>query len=264
MSLNIPIDVREFLDGYPDNQDEGSLSNNLRFYSNRLRCRPDNLLIDDLHRQWFDDYAKLEYKHGFIQWLFPLQEEGMNYQAQALQRHEIKAMKGNPEIIERVIRSYRMMLEFYGMRLESKETGLLARSSRDSASRYRNLIRSSHNYLRISRILKSLSELGLERLNAGFLLHVLNEQSENHELNTPGIRSSMDRWWANCLRNEQEREWIGGIIRKVRTNSEYVFTRKMYEEALERRKKTGSLRGRKRRLLSHRPLFCTHALGKYL
>jgi len=102
---------------------------------------------------------------------------------------------------------------------------------------------SSHNNLRISRLLKCLSEFGLEHLNAGFLLHILNEQSEFNELNSSGIRGSMDRWWANCLRNDEEREWVGGIIKKVRTGSnEYVFTREMYERALARRTRTGSLR----------------------
>ena len=42
-----------------------------------------------------------------------------------------------------------------------------------------------HNNLRISRIFKCLSELGLERLNAGFILHVLNEQSEHDRLLAP-------------------------------------------------------------------------------
>ena len=101
---------------------------------------------------------------------------------------------------------------------------------------------SSHNYLRISRILKCLSEMGLEYLSAGFLLHVLNEQSESHELNSPGLCNSMDRWWANCIRNEEERMWIRDLIQKVRSQEDgYVFTRQDYEEALQNRVKTGRL-----------------------
>jgi len=247
MSSAIPRDVREFLDGYPENENEEGLSANLDFYSNKRKCRPDNVYVDEIHEQWRGDYSKLEYKHGFIQWLFPIQEYGMNYQSQPLQRHEIEAMRADPEVVSRVLRSYRMMLDFYGMNLDSPETGLLSRSVPESRckERYRNLVRSSHNYLRISRIMKSLSEMGLERLNAGFLLHVLNEQSEHNQLNSSTLRSSMDRWWANCVRNSQEREWIGGMIRKVRSDSdgEFVFSREMYESALERRRETGSLRG---------------------
>ena len=96
-----------------------------------------------------------------------------------------------------------------------------------------------HNYLRISRILKCLSEMGLERLNAGFLLFILNEQSEHDELNNSTLRRSMDTWWANCIRNEEERTWIGGLIEKVRVG-DLVYTREMYEKALQRRKDTGS------------------------
>lgn len=103
---------------------------------------------------------------------------------------------------------------------------------------------SGHNNLRISRILKSLSEFGLERLNAGFLLHVLNEQSEHQELLSNMLVSSMDRWWANCLRNEEERNWIGKTIKQVRSGKAgggFTFTRAMYEDALQRRADNGRL-----------------------
>jgi hypothetical protein len=81
--------------------------------------------------------------------------------------------------------------------------------------------------------MKCLSELGLERLNVGFLLHILNEQSENEELNTRSIHVSMDRWWANCIRNEEERGRIGNLIQRVRTaEDDYVFTRQDYKNAL--------------------------------
>jgi hypothetical protein len=93
----------------------------------------------------------------------------------------------------------------------------------------------AHNNLRISRILKHLSEMGLEHLNAGFVLHVLNEQSEYEELVTRMLLGSMDRWWANCIRNENERRSIALIVRRVRSEDGFVFTRDMYEAALRRR-----------------------------
>lgn len=84
--------------------------------------------------------------------------------------------------------------------------------------------------------------MGLEYLSAGFLLHILNEQSESHELNPRGLRSSMDRWWANCIRNEEERLWIRNLILKVRfAENGYVFTRRDYERVLQNRAKTGRL-----------------------
>ncbi|KAF7365073.1 OGFr-N domain-containing protein [Mycena venus] len=243
-TMSIPRDVQEFLDGYPRGGNDPRQSANLGFYSNTLRCRPDELLVEEIHDQWQGDYNKLERKHGFIQWLFPIREHGMNFESQPLQPHEIAAIKADPRALERLLASYRLMLDFYGMRLVSEETGAVDRAlpPRNYAPRYENLVRSSHNYLRISRILKCLSEFGFERLNAGFLLHVLSEQSEAHELNNPGLRSSMDRWWANCIRNQEEREWVGGIIIKVREEDGYVFTREMYTAALDQRLRTGSFR----------------------
>jgi len=236
--MSIPHDVKEFLDDYPDNDNDISSSANLDFYSNTLRCSPDNRLVEEIHEQWLGDYDKLEYKHGYIQWLFPIQEYGMNFQSQPLQRHEIQAMKANPVIMGRILESYKMMLDFYGMRLVSAESGLVDRSlpPRNYVARYRNLIRSSHNNLRISRILKCLSEVGLEHLNIGFLLHVLCEQSESGELDSSGIRGSMDRWWANCIRHEQTRRWIGTIIKQVRRGTDGdVFTREMYEDVMAKK-----------------------------
>ncbi|KAI0357467.1 hypothetical protein OH77DRAFT_1398792 [Trametes cingulata] len=239
--MSLPHDIREFLEGYPDREDNPRLNANAEFYANKRRCNPDNMLIDELHQQWWNDYDRLEYKHGYIQWLFPLQEYGMNYKAQPLQKHEIAAIKADAASMERLQRSYTMMLGFYGMQLVSTETGELRRAD-NWIERYMNLARAPHNNLRISRILKCLSELGLERLNAGFLLFVLAEQSENNQLNSPTIRSSMDKWWANCLRNEEERAWVNDMVRKARTDRDFVFTDEAYRAALLRRKETGSFR----------------------
>ena len=69
----------------------------------------------------------------------------MNFESQPLQRHEIIAMTKEPIIIERMITSYRMMLDFYGMRLVSVELGLVDRvlPPRDFIRRYNNLVRKS-------------------------------------------------------------------------------------------------------------------------
>ncbi|KAF9643403.1 hypothetical protein BDM02DRAFT_3104469 [Thelephora ganbajun] len=234
MGAFIPRDVQEFLDGYPDLHDYRSLSRNLRFYSNELRCQPDCKLISEIHEEWLGDYSLLETKHGYIQWLFPIREDGLNYAAQPLQKHEIKAMTKDDTIMLQILTSYKLMLDFYGMRLENEATGLISRS-KNYTSQYKNLCRSSHNNLRISRILKCLSEFGYEHLNYAFLLHVLNEQSEHGQLNTSIIRHSMDRWWANCVRGHRERDWINEKIVRVRNrdvDEPFVFTREMYEAAI--------------------------------
>jgi len=82
--------------------------------------------------------------------------------------------------------------------------------------------------------------MGLEHLNGGFLLHLLNEQSEHNTLADAYLVNSMDRWWANCLRNQEERQVIRDAIIKVRSG-QMTFTREMYEAALKQRKETGIL-----------------------
>jgi len=62
--------------------------------------------------------------------------------------------------------SYRIMLAFYGLRLVDPATGELAVADAVPAphqasfvQRFANLERNSHNFLRITRILKSLGEV---------------------------------------------------------------------------------------------------------
>lgn len=50
--LAVPRDIREFIDGYPGIGDDPEAFMNLEFYSNTLRCRPDNLLIDEIHERY--------------------------------------------------------------------------------------------------------------------------------------------------------------------------------------------------------------------
>ena len=49
MTSTLPHDIREFLAGYPELDDDDKLNANFAFYSNTLRCRPDDLLIEEIH-----------------------------------------------------------------------------------------------------------------------------------------------------------------------------------------------------------------------
>jgi hypothetical protein len=57
-------------------------------------------LIEDIHDQWKLNYQHLESHHGYIQWLFPIRERGLNWQAQELQPHEIKVNKYTSSFIK--------------------------------------------------------------------------------------------------------------------------------------------------------------------
>jgi hypothetical protein len=83
-------------------------------------------------------------------------------------------------------------------------------------------------------------QFGQEYLNAPFLLFFLVEQARN-ELNSSSLTRSMDNYWRWCIRNEDEREFVGEMSLEVR-EEKGEWTEEMYVEALERRRKTGSFR----------------------
>jgi hypothetical protein len=172
-------DVRAYLAHYPGQAQNPRARKNLDFYLNRIASAPSpSGKIDTIHAQWKGDYDLLESHHGYIQFLFPIREDGLNSQAQMLYLHEIRGIRADPQARQRLITSYELMLDFYGMRLIDARTGEIGRNPPNFESRYRHLNRSTHNYLRITRILKCLGELGFERLKLGFLLHIVRELTE--------------------------------------------------------------------------------------
>ncbi|ELU02449.1 hypothetical protein CAPTEDRAFT_111638, partial [Capitella teleta] len=182
---------------------------NKKFYFNEIPCVPDGEFIDEIHKKWFKNYEKLESHHGYIQWLFPIREQGMNYHASPLQVHEAEAIKNNEEAKKRVLTSYRLMLDFYGIKLANEKTGKVSRAS-NWIERYYHLNRSFHNYLRITRILKSLGELGYEHLKAPLVMLLLEEAVEHKTLKN--IERSCCEYFVYTLRHEEERvdviNWI--------------------------------------------------------
>eukprot|EP01088_Endostelium_zonatum_P017687 TRINITY_DN5344_c0_g1_i5.p1 TRINITY_DN5344_c0_g1~~TRINITY_DN5344_c0_g1_i5.p1 ORF type:complete len:308 (-),score=136.97 TRINITY_DN5344_c0_g1_i5:26-949(-) len=125
---------------------------NSGFYAGLVPSSPDRCYINEFHDDWFGDYNRLEREHGFIQWLFPVFENsGVNWDATALSKSEAKLIRSNFEMSIRVIRSYRLMLNFYGLKLLNEETGQVARHEVIWKERFNNLQRNGHNNLRINR-----------------------------------------------------------------------------------------------------------------
>ncbi|KAI6649215.1 Myb-like protein X-like [Oopsacas minuta] len=223
-------DTERYLDGYPKATDHPDYNLNLEFYQNRLPSQPSGDYIDDIHKKWWSDYDLLEQHHGYIQWLFPIQEQGLNHHAQPLQKHEIQQLLSEPEkqkFQNRLIRSYELMLDFFGMKLANKDTGKIGRSDKHQKQQYRLLNSSFHNYLRITRILKCLGEFELGHFQAPFCSFVLSEIFEQEKL-TNTLKSCLS-YWGKVIVNFQERkefytlanhfiiadiEKKGGIVRK--------------------------------------------------
>src|SRR5438105_504303 len=83
----------------------------------------------------------------YIQWLFPIREQGLNHLSYPLQIHEAAAIRNSPETQARVLTSLALMLDFYGMEISPTNSLLITRHSdrRICQKQYRNLTESYHN-----------------------------------------------------------------------------------------------------------------------
>jgi hypothetical protein len=115
--------------------------------------------IDDVHSFSTDE---LERNHDFIQWLFPLFERSAaNPSAPVLDEDAASFFRSDPAIRRRMRRSVEVMLDFYGLTLDQDGDRLRVSRAATFEERARVwLTRGNHNFLRLTRIMKSLSILG--------------------------------------------------------------------------------------------------------
>lgn len=118
---------------------------------------------------WDDE--RLEDIHDFIQWLFPLEEPSQfNLAAPLLTPADIREFRADPLLRENLLRSATRMLAFYGFDLREGSGNITVRPSQQFAARGHVVYGGfNHNHLRITRILKSLSLLGVADLARKFL-----------------------------------------------------------------------------------------------
>ncbi|XP_062400438.1 opioid growth factor receptor-like protein 1 [Sardina pilchardus] len=202
-------DMQTYRHDYPDQGDPlpcQDFQPNLKFYKNEEKSQPDDLSILDFHNKWKGDYSSLERVHTFIQWLFPIREDGMNFQAYKLTKDEIKAFKEDETAKDRLRISYELMLDFYGIKLVNDKTGDVQRAD-NWEERFQNLNRYTHNSLRITRILKCLGTLGFEHYQAPLVRFFLKETLENGEL--PNVKESvLDYFLFSILDKAKRKELI--------------------------------------------------------
>jgi hypothetical protein len=248
--------------------------------------------VEESQEELKGNWGELEYNHSFVQWLFPIREQGVNYQAQPLELHEIDQLRTDNVAMERLIESfvsgsppfswlsgythkylppsarYRIMLGFYGLRLVDPTTGELtledsvpAPSPSSYLKRFENLERNSHNFLRITRILKCLNEVselfstyfitapdsvlitffvmlarqfGFPQHPPSLLLYILSLQSTENYLTSPSLVRSMDGYWKYCVRDENDRNFVIDKIEQVRSG-EAKWSQEEYKEWIKNR-----------------------------
>uniref|UniRef100_A0A9L0RVQ4 Opioid growth factor receptor like 1 n=1 Tax=Equus caballus TaxID=9796 RepID=A0A9L0RVQ4_HORSE len=109
-----------------------------------------------------------------------------------------------------------MMLEFFGIKLTDK-TGNVARAA-NWQERFQHLNESQHNYLRITRILKSLGELGYESFKSPLVKFILHEALVENTI--PNIKQSALEYFVYTIRDRRERRKLLRFAQKHYTPSE--------------------------------------------
>ncbi|XP_039387326.1 opioid growth factor receptor-like protein 1 isoform X1 [Mauremys reevesii] len=215
-------DLYKYRHQYPQNFKDLRYQNdlcNLRFYKNKIPFKPDGVYIEEVLNKWKGDYEKLEHNHTFIQWLFPLREQGLNFYAKELTTYEIEEFKKTKEAIRRFLLAYKMMLEFFGIKLIDK-TGNVARAA-NWQERFQHLNESQHNYLRITRILKSLGELGYESFKSPLVKFILHEALVEDTI--PNIKQSALEYFVYTIRDRRERRQLLRFAQQHYTPSEHFI-----------------------------------------
>ena len=139
-------------------------------------------MLSDIHE--FDFY-ELEFNHDYIQWLFPLPEpSGANASAPLLSNEDILAFTSDELLRKHLLQSFELMLSFFGLELvDASDAGILTVRRAPHFDERQNawLHPGGHNFLRISRILRSLTLLGCARHAAAFLSCLEAIFTENFE-----------------------------------------------------------------------------------
>ncbi|KAL4225244.1 Opioid growth factor receptor-like protein 1 [Mactra antiquata] len=127
----------------------------------------------------------------------------------------LQAIREDTRASIRVLKSYDMMLDFYGMFLKNIEDGTVIRC-RNYIERYDNLNRSTHNYRRITRILISLGELGYERYQAPWVRFLMEEAIVYKVL--PNLNRGCMYHWIDAIKDEEEKKFIYQVYTNLKTN----------------------------------------------
>jgi len=145
---------------------------------------------------WEDD--RLEDVHDYIQWLFPLNEGSMfNAAAPILTAEEINAFSDSPALRKNLHRSFERILAFYGFILdETGATPIIAPGPQFQMRAIHWMTPGNHNFLRLTRIMKSLMLLGVEPL-ARVLFQALEKLHAGESGKTIGPRTL--QFWRDAV-----------------------------------------------------------------
>ena len=175
------------------------MNNLIEFYINTYPANDKkNYFFDDIVTKW-DDY-KLETAHDYIQWLFPDETGGVNPKAPKLTPGDIKIFKSNENIRLRVLKATERMLLFYGYKINPSFTGIIKVKKLNRKSKGITLgLFSTHNYRRITRIMRFLNKINMEFISTLFFLAICDSLRSNKRLLNKVKENESLQIWINSV-----------------------------------------------------------------
>jgi hypothetical protein len=162
----------------------------VQLYRNEIPFRPGGEITKDFHTNWAGDFAAP--REQLLLHSLAVSKHG-DGRAQALQQDEIATMRKDPVIRKRIVKSFAMMLDFYGFRLD--EVNHIVRTN-GFQERFANLKGNDRNHRRIMRILKFLGHVGLKRYQKAWLTALKREVHDTKNLKE--CRASYEGQWVHA------------------------------------------------------------------
>lgn len=174
---------------------------------NKFPAEPDSDMIEDILLKWKGNYKKLEENISYMQWLFPTKSQGKNPASYPLTEAEAEIIREDEELKGRVKRAFEMMLDFFGMELFSYNQFKLAENA-DQRLEHINTW-GSDSFVKISRILLSLKELGFEYLMLPWMMLLAKLIYVEKKLDKAS--DSFEEYWMETL-SKNDRDEISDFI----------------------------------------------------
>merc|ERR1711964_891812 len=166
--------------------------------------------VDNLSQHSLDTILKfnddeLEMNRGYMQWLFPLKEgTDARNDVSTCTEAEFRVFRSRPDLLQKVFEATRLMGRLYGCTITGTYENPRITPAADLAIRYKERYLATgfaHNYIRITRILRSLGECGLFRMKHLLLKFFMDEitlptgglygLTDHH----PMVLQSMAKYW---------------------------------------------------------------------
>jgi hypothetical protein len=145
-------------------------------------------------QQWPDE--PLESVHDYIQWLFPLPERsGFNVSAPVLTPQSIQEFWTRPDLRGNLRDSFLRMMNFYGLEARASEQVTVRLAPHFATKAAKWLSPGNHNHLRITRILRCLTVLGLEAEANAFFNCLCQIYEDEQNKPSPAISEETMGYW---------------------------------------------------------------------